>query len=173
MDHIGNSTSPAAVGVAPPHTVRHRQKAARVLQRRGLLFVLLAVLGAMGGLFIYLPLLIHPDWLKVSILGGSILHNPKILFATALSEPLGRGLCALVMLVPLLASSRPPVRRCGLLILISVMLSAAAYGCAFVSVRCCSAALLSAWLGVRLAEHLGQRNRGDRVETEKSLVGPT
>jgi hypothetical protein len=118
------------------------------------LFALLAVAGAAGGLFIYLPLLFNPDWLGVGILGGSILYEPKIPFATALSQPSGRGLYALVVLVPMLASSEPLVRRFGLLIFLSVVLSAVAYGYAFVSVWCFFAALLSAWLGVRLPERL-------------------
>ena len=95
--------------------------------RRRLLFAALAVLGATSGLVIYLPLLVQPDWLEVGILGGSILYAPKILLPTALSEPLGRGLYALVVLVPLLVSSVPLARRFGLLILISVVVSAMAY----------------------------------------------
>jgi hypothetical protein len=125
--------------------------------RRRLLFGLLAVLGAAGGCFIYLPLLFNSNWLEVSIHGGSILYEPKILFASALGTPLGRGLYALVVLVPLLTSSEQLVRRFGLMIFLSVVLSAVAYGFAFVSVWCFFAALLSAWLGVRLPERLGEQ----------------
>jgi hypothetical protein len=140
--------------------------------RRRLLFAILAALGAADGLFIYLPLLLHPDWLDVGILGGSILYEPKVLFATALSQPVGRALYALVVLLPLLLSSQSLVRRFGLLILISVVLSAVAYGYAFVSVWCFFAALLSAWLGVRLPEHLARVERdGDRMATETRVLG--
>jgi hypothetical protein len=118
------------------------------------LFALLALLGAIGGLFIYLPLAIHPDWLTVRILEGSIRYDPKILFPALLSEPLGRGLYAMVVLVPLLASSEKLLRRFGLLVLLSVLLSAIAYGYAFISVWCFFAALLSAWLAARLPEGL-------------------
>lgn len=118
------------------------------------LFALLALLGAFGGLFIYLPLLIHPDWLTVGILEGSIRYDPKILFPTLLSKPLGRGLYAMVVLVPLLASSEKLLRRFGLLVLVSVLLSGIAYGYAFISVWCFFAALLSAWLATRLPEGL-------------------
>ncbi|NBC12340.1 MAG: hypothetical protein GVY09_03165 [Gammaproteobacteria bacterium] len=45
----------------------------------------------------------------------------------------------------------------GLLICVSVVVSAVAYGYAFVSVWCFFAALLSAWLGVRLPERLGEQ----------------
>jgi hypothetical protein len=138
--------------------------------RRRLLFGLLAVAGAAGGLYIYLPLLFNPDWLGVGILGGSILYEPKILLASALSAPLGRGLYALVVLVPLLASSEPLVRRFGLLIFLSVVLSAVAYGYAFVSVWCFFAAVLSAWLGVRLPERLGgQVSTGEDLRRHRSL----
>lgn len=129
--------------------------------RRRALFGLLATAGAAGGLFIYVPLLFNPDWLGVGILGGSILYEPKIVLASALSAPLGRGLYALVVLVPLLASSEPLVRRFGVLIFLSVVLSAVAYGYAFVSVWCFFAALLSAWLGVRLPERLAGQSTID------------
>jgi hypothetical protein len=129
--------------------------------RRRVLFGLLATAGAAGGLFIYLPLLFNPDWLGVGILGGSILYEPKIVLASALSAPLGRGLYALVVLVPLLVSSEPLLRRFGLLVFLSVMLSALAYGYAFVSVWCFFAAMLSAWLGVRLAERLAGQSAID------------
>jgi hypothetical protein len=122
-------------------------------QRRRL-FALLALLGAFGGLFIYLPLAIHPDWLRVGILEGSIRYEPKILFPALLSQPLGRGLYAMVVLVPLLASSETLLRRFGLLVLVSVVLSAIAYSYAFISVWCFFAALLSAWLAARLPEGL-------------------
>jgi hypothetical protein len=122
--------------------------------RRRTLFAVLAVLGAAGGLYLYLPLAMHPGWLEVSILGGSIHYDPRIAFPPLLSQPLGRGLYALVVLVPLLASSEPLVRRFGGLILVSVLFSAAIYGYAFVSVWCFFAALLSAWLSLALPERL-------------------
>jgi hypothetical protein len=138
--------------------------------RRRLMFGLLAIAGTAGGLFIYLPLLLNPDWLGVGILGGSILYEPKMLFDSVLSAPLGRGLYALVVLVPLLASSEPLVRRFGLLIFLSVVLSAVAYGYAFVSVWCFFAAVLSAWLGVRLPERLGgQVSIGEDLRRHRSL----
>ena len=138
--------------------------------RRRLLFGLLALAGAAGGLFIYLPLLLNPDWLVVSIVGGSILYEPNILLYSIPTAPLGRGLYALVVLVPLLASSEALARRFGLLICVSVIVSAVAYGYAFVSVWCFFAALLSAWLGVRLPARLGeQAAAGDGASAQQRL----
>lgn len=135
------------------------------------LFALLALVGSVGGLAIYLPLVIDPEWLTVRILGGSILYEPRVLFPDLLSQPLGRGLYGLVVLVPLLVSSEPLVRRFGLLIFLSVTLSAVAYGYAFVSVWCFFAALLSAWLGVRLPERLGEQAiTGDGMRRHRSMV---
>jgi hypothetical protein len=139
-----------------------RRLESRPLRRR--LFGILAVLGLTGGLAIYLPLVIHPDWLEVSILGGSILYEPRVLLPDLLSQPLGRGLYAFAVLVPLLASSEPLAQRFGALILTSALLCAVTYSYAFVSVWCFFAALLSAWLGVRLPEQLA----AGRAEVESA-----
>jgi len=61
--------------------------------------------------------------------------------------------------------------RFGLLVCASVIVSAVAYGYAFVSVWCFFAALLSAWLGVRLPGRLGeQAATGDGARVPQRLL---
>lgn len=61
-----------------------------------------------------------------------------------------RAIYALIVAVPLIGSSDRIVRDFGVLILASVIVSALAFGYAFVSIWCFFAALLSAYLVVRL-----------------------
>jgi hypothetical protein len=114
------------------------------------LFALAAVLGALLGGSLFLPLVIHPDWLQVFIVRGSILYHPQLIYDPYMDREVVRAIYALIVAVPLIVSSDRIVRDFGLLILTSVIVSALAFGYAFVSIWCFFAALLSAYLVVRL-----------------------
>ncbi|HEY9646320.1 MAG TPA: DUF6629 family protein [Chroococcidiopsis sp.] len=101
-----------------------------------------AGVGALYGAFLYLPLLIHPDWLMVAIAHSSIDYQAKFL-GDAVPIVWSRLLYASTILVPLLISSNPNVKVFGTLITVFALLSYAAFNYAFVSVWCFFAALLS------------------------------
>lgn len=123
---------------------------AEVMPLRRRIFALLAGLGAMLGLFLYLPLLLEPGWLTLSVVQGSILYEPRLILDPFVSRQVTRGVYALIVALPLIGSSVPLLRRFGGLVLVSVLISAAAFSYAFVSIWCFFAAVLSAWLVLRL-----------------------
>jgi hypothetical protein len=118
------------------------------LRRR--LFAATAVLGGLFGGSLFLPLIINPDWLQVFIVRGSILYHPQLIYDPYIDRELVRAIYALIVAAPLIGSSDRMVREFGVLILASVMVSAIAFGYAFVSIWCFFAALLSAYLVLRL-----------------------
>ena len=107
------------------------------------LFTVLAVLGFALGVSLYLPLLLHREWISVSLAKGSILYGPVLIYDGIVPRSVIRALYALIVSVPLLFSSVDSVRLFGMLILFSVVGSAIAYAYAFVSIWCFFAALLS------------------------------
>ncbi len=120
----------------------------RPLRRR--LFAVAAVLGGLLGASLFVPLVLRPDWLQVTVVKGSILYNPRLIYEPYISREAIRGIYAVIVALPLLGSSNAGVRRFGGLILASVVVSALVFGYAFVSIWCFFAALLSAYLAVRL-----------------------
>ncbi|WP_296701043.1 DUF6629 family protein [Thiocapsa sp. UBA6158] len=118
------------------------------LRRR--VFAAAAIMGGLLGGSLFLPLIINPDWLQVFIIRGSILYHPQLIYDPWMDREVVRAIYALIVAVPLIGSSDRMVRDFGVLILGSVIVSTLAFGYAFVSIWCFFAALLSAYLVVRL-----------------------
>jgi hypothetical protein len=114
------------------------------------LFGVAAVLGGLLGASLFVPLIVDPDWLRVTVIRGSIQYEPRLIYEPYLGREVIRAVYAVIVAFPLVSSSATEVRRFGALILASVILSALAFSYAFVSIWCFFAALLSAYLGIRL-----------------------
>ena len=143
-----------------------------VQAQRKRLFRGFAFIGLMFGLSLYLPLLLYPDWLAVSIFRHSILYEPILIYDGIISRTTVRVVYAVIVSVPLLLSSVPSVRRFGVLVLVSVILSAVFFAYAFVSIWCFFAALLSLYVIVVLRE--GKRpgvSRAIQTPRDQSILG--
>lgn len=121
---------------------------AQRIRRRA--FAAASLAGAALGLALYLPLLYNEGWLTIRLINGSILYDPRLIFDPFVSREVIRGIYALIVTVPLVTSSERLVRRFGILVIGSVLISASVFDYAFVSIWCFFAALLSAWLAVQL-----------------------
>jgi hypothetical protein len=105
-----------------------------------------ALVGLLFGLSLYLPLLIRPDWLMVTISGQSILYEPILLYDGYVPRTAVRGFYAVIVATPLLFSTVASLRLFGILILLSVAVSALFFLYAFVSIWCFFAAVLSLYI---------------------------
>ncbi len=106
-------------------------------------FAVLAVAGFLFGASLYLPLLLNPEWISVTISGGSILYRPALIYDGHLPREAVRIVYAVIVSAPLLFSSVGSVRGFGGLVVLSVIGSAIVFAHAFVSVWCYFAAILS------------------------------
>ena len=106
-----------------------------------------AMLGAFSGTLVYTVMLLHSEWMSVSIRQFSILYTFSVPFRGPFHLPITpAALYALIVLVPLFASSRRLIVIFGVLLALSMELASEAYGYAYVSVWCFFAALLSLYL---------------------------
>lgn len=110
--------------------------------RRGLLIILTAVGAILGGL-LYFPLLLDSSQVSPAIVHHSITYSSSLFTDGLMSREFNCAAYALVITAPLLVSSLHPIRLYGLLLLISVIVSAMFFHYAFTSVWCLFAALLS------------------------------
>lgn len=112
------------------------------------LFLGLLLLGTFSGTLVYFAMLSHPDWLRVSVLGHSIVYEVESGYRSSVSIPLpASALYALIILVPLVFSSHFHLRVFGVLAGLSMVLASALYDDALISVWCFFAAVLSLYLG--------------------------
>lgn len=127
--------------------------------RRRWLFLGLGVLGGIAGGVVFFAVLLHPEWMVVSVKHYSIVYDIESPVRGSFSIPFpASAVYALIVLVPLLYSSHPRLRVFGVLVLLSVVLASVAYGYAFVSVWCFFVALLSLYLA-----YLIKQARPDRI----------
>ena len=113
--------------------------------RRSLYF-LLAIVGAVHGLLMYVPLLINEDWLIVRISDYSIKYKLTLFHEEYLPLRVRNFIYGIVVLVPLLSASDRYVRVFGAMIVFSLVLTSLLYDHAFVSVWCFFAAVLSLYI---------------------------
>lgn len=117
--------------------------------------------GAVTGALLYLPLVMHPDWLAISVRQGSLEYQARFI-GEAIPNALTRLLYALIILMPLLISSHVDIKIWGMLIAVSALISALIFNYAFVSVWCFFAALLSLYI-------LHVLLKSNRVSSEEAL----
>jgi len=110
------------------------------------LFAASALLGAVFGMSIFIPLLYQPGWSSAVAAGGSIHYELSTIYDGRIDVNLLRLLYAGLVMLPLLASSVPALRRFGMLLVGSFLISALLYRYAFISVWCFFAAVLSLYI---------------------------
>jgi len=121
-----------------------------------------ALIGLLFGLSLYLPLLLQPDWLVVSISAHSILYEPVLIYDGYVSRTAVRVFYAVIVATPLLFSTVASLRLFGVLILVSVAISALFFVYAFVSIWCFFAAILSLYI-IDVLKHSGYRTNGHAI----------
>ena len=114
--------------------------------RSRLFFLLIALAGLIFGALMYLPLLINPEWLSVSIIKHSIRYELVFLSDGYVSQYVITAIYASVILMPLLLSSDRYHSMLGVMILLSGIFTAMFYGFAFISVWCYFAAIISLYI---------------------------
>lgn len=103
---------------------------------------------AVGGLYgalLYLPLIIHANWLSATEIHNSIEYQAKFI-GDFIPVVFSRSLYGLTILIPLLYSTHPNLKVFGGLITLSVLLTGLLFNYAFVSVWCFFAAVLSLYI---------------------------
>ena len=106
-------------------------------------FLALTVCGCLLGLSLFVPLLVHPDWLPVRVVRHSIDYSARLIWDGVAPDVLLRVVYAGIVCGPLLLSSARPVRVFGALIALSVIVGLLFAQYAFTSIWCFMAAILS------------------------------
>ncbi len=110
-----------------------------------------AMLGAATGTLAYAVIVSHPEWMSVTVMQHSVVYTYSVPFRGPSELPITEAtFYALVVLVPLLISSRRHIRTFGILVTLSLVVAADAYSYAYISVWCFFAAALSVYLAYML-----------------------
>ena len=110
------------------------------------LFLTTTLIGLLFGLTLYVPFLLYPNWLSVTISHGSIDYQTQIIYDRFFSYHITRLIYALIALGPLCLSEPTHLRIFGGLIALSVLFTHWFFDYAFVSVWCFLAAALSVYV---------------------------
>lgn len=118
------------------------------------------VFGAFAGTLVYGAMLLHPEWMAVTVREHSISYQFSVPWRSAIHLPITpAALYALTILVPLLFSSHQRIMIFGALVAASVLLASQAYAYAYVSVWCFFAAALSLYLVYMIRRLVAESNR--------------
>jgi len=113
-------------------------------KKRGLLFT--SVAGALLGVTLFVPFLLHPSWLTVSILNHSVVYHTTLIYDEFISRNTLTAVYTMVVIIPLLLSDNSFHKRLGGLILFSMAASLTLYSYAFISVWCFFSAIISFYI---------------------------
>jgi hypothetical protein len=114
---------------------------------RKIIFGICALSGAFAGALVYSSMLFHSEWLSVTVRRFSILYEFSVPFKGPIHLPITpAALYGLIVLVPLIFSSRMLIRIFGVLVVLSVVLASVTYSYAYISVWCFFVAILSLYL---------------------------
>jgi hypothetical protein len=109
-------------------------------------FLTIALIGFLFGASMYLPLLIHPDWLTVVIRQNSIAYQTQMIYDRFLSRDTVHLIYLVIVLCPLYLSNLDRIRVLAGLIALSMIASLYFFNYAFVSIWCFWVALLSLYI---------------------------
>jgi len=115
-------------------------------KRSRILFLLIAVMGAICGTTMFLSFILHPNMLTVSIVNHSILYETTQIYDDYFPQIVLRTVYMLIVLLPLLLSSKKHLRLLGILMLLSMFISLTLFSFTFISVWCYFAALISLYI---------------------------
>ncbi len=127
--------------------------------RRKRLFRATAVFGLLFGALMFVPLLMHPDWMAATVVVRSIHYELGFITDGYVSQRLLAVVYGSVILLPLVLSSDRYHNILGAMVLVSGMMTWALYDWAFVSVWCYFAAIISLYVFVVIARHVQVHER--------------
>ena len=122
--------------------------------QRKRLFLGVSVFGVLFGALMFVPLLVHPDWLAVTIVQQSIHYGMSFITDGYVSQRLLAVVYACVILLPLVLSTDRYHNILGALILVAGMVTWVFYDWAFVSVWCYFAAVISLYIFLVVARNI-------------------
>ena len=110
------------------------------------LFFITGIIGLLFGGTLYIPLLLQPDWVAISIQQHSVYYDVRLVYDGILPRHVSTMIYALIILVPLLLSSDRYHKVLGVLVTVSGLLTWAFFGLVFISVWCFFAAIISSYI---------------------------
>lgn len=110
------------------------------------LFFIMTLVGLLFGGTLYIPILLQPDWVAVSIQQHSIYYDVKQVYDALLPRYASTLIYSVIILIPLLLSSDRYNNVLGVLVTISGLLTWAFFGLVFISVWCFFSAIISAYI---------------------------
>ena len=110
------------------------------------LFFVFTIVGVLFGGSMYIPILLQPDWVSVSIQQHSIYYDVRIVYDAILPRYAATIIYAFIILVPLLLSSDRYHKVLGVLVAVSGLLTWVFFGLVFISVWCFFAAIISSYI---------------------------
>ena len=109
-------------------------------------FLAMAVIGAMFGLSMFLPVLINESWLAVVIVKHSITYDARLIYDNIMPEIIPRLVYAFIVVMPLLMSSEKTLQIFVWIITATVIGTAWVFSHAYVSTWCFFAAIGSLYV---------------------------
>jgi len=110
------------------------------------LFFAVTVIGLLFGGTLYVPLLLQPDWVAISIQNHSVYYDVKLVYDVVLPRYAPTMIYAAIILLPLLLSSDRYHKVLGILVMVSGLLTWVFFGLVFISVWCFFAAVISFYI---------------------------
>jgi len=120
--------------------------AAEISTLKRKIYLFLIALGAAHGLSMFVPLLVHADWLSVEVLGHSIKYHVTLLHDDYVPIIGMNILYAMFTLVPLLLASDRYINIFGTVIIVALAVTNLYFDHVFISVWCFFAAILSFYI---------------------------
>ncbi|OJX79759.1 MAG: hypothetical protein BGO93_11255 [Mesorhizobium sp. 65-26] len=114
--------------------------------RRKPLYLLFAIAGAILGAGQYLPYFVHSDWLSVQFLDSAIVYDGVELFDFLFARELTYAIYLMLIILPLLLSTRGEIRIFGVLVAIVAAITYLFFRFAYISAFCFGGALMSFYL---------------------------
>ena len=107
---------------------------------------ILTITGFIYGGVLYFPLLIYKTWLRIEVINNSIHYMTYYFFNSMTPHNFSFYLYALLMILPLIISSRKTLNILGIFVTLAALVSYFYFYYAFTSVWCFMAALISIYL---------------------------
>lgn len=115
-------------------------------------YFILTVFGAAYALLMYVPLLIHEDWVTVKLVGHSIKYKLILLHEGYVPLKVRNLIYGIFTLVPLLSASDRYIKGFGVIIVFSLAITSLYFDHAFLSVWCFFAAVLSLYILIMIIQ---------------------
>lgn len=109
-------------------------------------FLAMAVIGAMFGLSMFLPVVINEGWLTVVIVKHSITYDVRLIFDDIMPKIIPRVVYAFIVVIPLLMSSEKTLQIFGWVVTTAVIGTAWVFSHAYVSTWCYFSAIGSLYV---------------------------